>query len=164
MAAAVTFLRCTDTSTRPSFPRNHSWMPYKATTVDATCLERTISALRRIAIPLDFIMKSDSSLSACCARERERDRNLGVQQVQNSTSCLRGAGSSAPRRVCRQGTGKEATQPMQTWRRMRSPPPKRPCGSCGCGPCRAWPVAREVNSNGKQTTIHLKKRLPCLCW
>jgi hypothetical protein len=49
-----------------------------------------------------------------------------------------------------QGTGKEATQPMRTWRRRRSPPPKRLCGSCGCGPCRAWPAAREVNSNGKQ--------------
>jgi hypothetical protein len=68
-----------------------------------------------------------------------------------------------------QGTGKEATQPMRTWRRRRSPPPKRPCGSCGCGPC---PAAREVYSNRKQTTIHLKKRLPrfagscllpCLC-
>ena len=47
MAAAVTFVRCTDTSTRPSFPRNHSWMPDKATTVDETCLERTISTLRR---------------------------------------------------------------------------------------------------------------------
>jgi hypothetical protein len=67
------------------------------------------------------------------------------------------------------GTGKEVTQPMRTWRRRRSPPPKRPCGSCGCGPC---PAAREVNSNGKQTAIHLKKRLPrfagswllpCLC-
>jgi hypothetical protein len=52
------------------------------------------------------------------------------------------------------GTGKEATQPMLTWRRGRSPPPKRPCGSCECNPCRAWPAAREVNSNGKQKTIH----------
>jgi len=57
MAAAVTFVRCTDTSTRPSFPRNHSWMPDKATTVDETCLERTISTLRRIAIRPDCIMK-----------------------------------------------------------------------------------------------------------
>jgi hypothetical protein len=57
MATAVTFMRCTDTSTRPSFPRNHSWMPAKATTVDETCLERTISTLRRIAVPLDCIMK-----------------------------------------------------------------------------------------------------------
>jgi hypothetical protein len=57
MGAAVTFVRCTDTSTRPSFPRNHSWMPDKATTVDETCLDGTISALRRIAIPLDFILK-----------------------------------------------------------------------------------------------------------
>jgi hypothetical protein len=30
MATAVTFVHCTDTSTRPSFPRNHSWMPDKA--------------------------------------------------------------------------------------------------------------------------------------
>jgi hypothetical protein len=72
MTAAVTFVRCTDTSTRPSFPRNHSWMPDKATTVDETCLERTISALRRFAIPLDFIMKQVSAPSACCARARER--------------------------------------------------------------------------------------------
>ncbi len=57
MAAAVTFVRCTDSSTRPSFPRNHSWMPDKATNVEDTCLERNISALRRIAIPFDFIMK-----------------------------------------------------------------------------------------------------------
>jgi hypothetical protein len=73
MATAVTFVRCTDTSTRPSFPRNHSWMPAKATTVDETCLERTISTLRRIAIPLDCIMKI-SFISVCLllrAREKE---------------------------------------------------------------------------------------------
>jgi hypothetical protein len=66
------------------------------------------------------------------------------------------------------GTGEEATQPMRKWKGRRSPPPKRPCGSCGCGPC---PAAREVNSNGKQSIIHPKKRLPrfgsgllpCLC-
>jgi hypothetical protein len=57
MAAAVIFVRCTDTSTRPSFPRNHSWMPDKATAVDESCLEGTISALRRITIPFDFMMK-----------------------------------------------------------------------------------------------------------
>ncbi len=37
------------------------------------------------------------------------------------------------------GTRKEATQPMRTWK--RSPSPKHPCGSCGCGPC---PAAREL--------------------
>jgi hypothetical protein len=98
MAAAVTSVRCTDTSTRPSFPRNHSWMPDKATTVDETCLERKISALRRIAITLDFIMQQVSSPSVCCARAQERDSTLSRQQEQSFTSCLRSAGSSHPHR------------------------------------------------------------------
>jgi hypothetical protein len=50
-------------------------MPNKATTVDETCLERTISALRRVAIPLDFIM-NQLRLRLPAARAREKEMAL----------------------------------------------------------------------------------------
>jgi hypothetical protein len=66
MAAAVTLILCI--TSRPSFPRNNSWMPIQTTAIDETYPQRTISPFRRITIlsvRSDFIMKYVTSPSAC---------------------------------------------------------------------------------------------------